>query len=513
MLNIVIAEDELIPRKALIKMLNKDSTLNCNIVADVGTGALVLPYLTQNNIDIVIADIRMPDMDGLELAKHIHNNYPDTDTIVLTAYTNFDYAKCALQYGVKDYLVKPVNEDELHNSIEKLIHNKVNSVEFIKNSIEGGINEFTMENLEFSKIAKIPSLIAKIIDTKNITDHAINIFLCQTQSRQTEEQVSTGKRIITNVLKNGQYELLYFKNEDEYIIINYGRENIGKYEFEIIIREFQEKLGQTIHVGVSKRHYGENLTKLESAYKEAVYAINKRILQQKIQYYEYSKEVQISEIIPKEHEYEIRKAMNDGHMDKVMNYLQTIYNKCVSMDNGIYALYLAIICILRISCEVYRLKSDDISELDEEKYQIFSFKSDLYHIKNKDELFTYILTILNGVSNSDGNEEDDLNIIDDIMNYVNFNYQYDISLNQLATHKYYMNPSYLSRLFKQVTGKNFSKYVIELRMKKAKELLENNNIKVSEIASYVGYNDLSNFIQTFKKYYNITPSQSRHSNE
>jgi two-component system response regulator YesN len=183
------------------------------------------------------------------------------------------------------------------------------------------------------------------------------------------------------------------------------------------------------------------------------------------------------------------------------------------MDNGIYALYLAIICILRISCEVYRSKSDDISELDEEKYQIFSFKSDFYHIKNKEELFTYMLTVLNGASNTNSNESDDLNIIDEIVNYVNFNYQYDISLNQLATHKYYMNPIYLSRLFKQVTGKNFSKYVIELRMKKAKELLETDNIKVSEIASYVGYNDLSNFIQTFKKYYNITPSQLRRNTE
>ena len=184
------------------------------------------------------------------------------------------------------------------------------------------------------------------------------------------------------------------------------------------------------------------------------------------------------------------------------------------MDNGIYALYLAIMCILRISSEVYRAASDDIFELDEEEYQIFSFKSDLYHIKNKDELFSYIRNVLNEVvKDTTYNEENDRSIIDDIVNYLNYNYQYDISLNQLATHKYYMNPSYLSRLFKQVTGQNFSRYLIRLRMQKARELLKNKDIKVSEVASYVGYNDLSNFIQTFKKHYGITPNQLRRNNE
>jgi len=126
MVNIVIVEDEIIARKALIKMLKRNPEIEFNIVADVGTGAQAIPYLAENKIDIVIADIKMPDMDGLELAKYIQDNHPGTDTIILTAYTNFDYAKCALQYGVKDYLVKPINEDELYSSLKKLISSKAN---------------------------------------------------------------------------------------------------------------------------------------------------------------------------------------------------------------------------------------------------------------------------------------------------------------------------------------------------------------------------------------------------
>ena len=513
MVNILIAEDEIIPRKALIKMLKKASDLNCNIIADVAAGAEAIPYLTRNNIDIVIADIRMPDMDGLELSKYIHENHPGTDTIILTAYPSFDYAKSALQYGVKDYLVKPINEEELHQSLLKVINSKENSVELLRHSIEGGIREFTMDNLEFSKIVKIPSLITKIVDIQSIDSHGIHLFLCQTQKKQSKQQAQEGKKIISRIMDEDKYQLLYFYNEDEYILIHYGREGIGKQKFEMIAEEFLTKLHLKIHIGASKYHTEDALSKLETSYKEAVYAINNRILYPDSLYFEYSKDIPVYEMIPKDYEYEIRREINDGQIDKVMDYLQGIYHKCTMMDHGIYSLYLAIICILRISGEIYRSKIDDALELDEDKYQIFSFKSDLYHIKNKNELFSYILTILSLAGNHMENEKNDLNIIEDIVNYVNYNYQYDISLNQLATHKYYMNPSYLSRLFKQVTGTNFSKYLIELRMKKAKELLENSNIKVSEVASCVGYNDLSNFIQTFKKFYNITPSQLKRSME
>jgi len=514
MVNIVIVEDEIIARKALIKMLKRNPEIEFNIVADVGTGAQAIPYLAENKIDIVIADIKMPDMDGLELAKYIQDNHPGTDTIILTAYTNFDYAKCALQYGVKDYLVKPINEDELYSSLKKLISSKANSARFIKNSIESGINKFSMENLEFLKVVKIPSLVARIVDIRNIKNRDISLVLCQTQCKQTEDQVLTGKAIIDDVLRNEKYQLLYFRNEDEYIIISYSGERISKCKFQIIAKEFREKLGQTLHIGASTTHYCDNIKILAVTYKEAVYAINKRILYPDTIYFEYDKDIHIKEIISKEHEFEIKKEISEGHIDKVMSYFQGIYDTCVNMDNGIYALYLAIMCILRISSEVYRAASDDIFELDEEEYQIFSFKSDLYHIKNKDELFSYIRNVLNEVvKDTTYNEENDRSIIDDIVNYLNYNYQYDISLNQLATHKYYMNPSYLSRLFKQVTGQNFSRYLIRLRMQKARELLKNKDIKVSEVASYVGYNDLSNFIQTFKKHYGITPNQLRRNNE
>ena len=89
------------------------------------------------------------------------------------------------------------------------------------------------------------------------------------------------------------------------------------------------------------------------------------------------------------------------------------------------------------------------------------------------------------------------------------NYYKNISLRELAENKYFVNYSYCSRLFSQETGMNFSKYLIQYRLKKAKTLLENKDMKISFIAFEVGYNDVSHFIQSFKKSYGLTPEEYR----
>ena len=96
-----------------------------------------------------------------------------------------------------------------------------------------------------------------------------------------------------------------------------------------------------------------------------------------------------------------------------------------------------------------------------------------------------------------------------ILAYVEENYRYDVTLSQIASEKFFMNASYLSRIFKAGTGKTFSRYLIEYRMQKAAELLQKEELRISDVAQYVGYNDTSYFIQTFKKQYHMTPEQYR----
>ena len=134
---------------------------------------------------------------------------------------------------------------------------------------------------------------------------------------------------------------------------------------------------------------------------------------------------------------------------------------------------------------------------------------DLYKFKHIEELENYLKEMVIVICSGKENTKKKSKIVEEIVHYVENNYYKNISLRELAENKYFVNYSYCSRLFSQETGMNFSKYLIQYRLKKAKTLLENKDMKISFIAFEVGYNDVSHFIQSFKKSYGLTPEEYR----
>jgi DNA-binding NtrC family response regulator len=112
--NILVIDDELAPRQSVLMVLKDDYSVSTAAGAYEG-----LEYMSQNPVDLVVMDIRMPEMDGITALKEIKKKHPDTEVILLTAYANLDTARDAMLCGAYDYLVKPFDKDELLILVQK----------------------------------------------------------------------------------------------------------------------------------------------------------------------------------------------------------------------------------------------------------------------------------------------------------------------------------------------------------------------------------------------------------
>ncbi|MBE5039703.1 response regulator transcription factor [Ructibacterium gallinarum] len=116
---VVIADDEILFRKKLREMIDWEA-LDFEVAAAFGNGQRVMEYVKENPVDVVLTDIRMSPVSGLELAQYLHEDFPHVKVVLISGYREFEYAQAAIQFGVTDYLVKPVGRDAVRNTLLRI---------------------------------------------------------------------------------------------------------------------------------------------------------------------------------------------------------------------------------------------------------------------------------------------------------------------------------------------------------------------------------------------------------
>lgn len=517
MLQIVVADDEYYARKALMK---KIETVGAEVAADFDNGAGVVEYLeTHAAPDMIVTDIRMPVMDGLKLSEYVNSHYPEIKVVIVSGYSDFEYARSAISYGVKDYLLKPVQKEKLAETFSKIGAEVEKQKEYISRMVLSQLAIKSAQYLSIEEIGKSGELSDQFL--KPVYDEfpgmAFRLAVIQAEAADgLKDGVENGALSLNQELdafmQSHHGEWFYFKRFDEYVLLLFDREEELKkgrcfMNLQSFVKKMKDERRILLSVGMSGVH--EGMRQVKKAYQEAVYAINQRLIQGWMAVYEFHGDINPENLLTRERELVLASAIEKKQYDQAAEVIRRIFE----MDcRDIYTMYVSIMGIFNVMYKIYCSASQEMGESSEYRYLLFSFRTDLYSFHHMKELQEYVLSIVKNICGSQGAEEPKHHrIIEEILDYIDKNYQYDISLNELAVRKYFMNPSYLSRLFKNEMGMTFSKYLINYRITKSRELLESGILKISDVAMLSGYNDVSHYIQAFKKQCGCTPEEYRSS--
>ena len=514
MLKLLIAEDEALERKALKFLLDKYFSDNIKVVDEVNNGKAAVEKAFLFKPDIVLMDIHMPIMDGLEACTLIKNNYKQTEFIILTAFNYFDYAKKAIHIGVNDYLLKPFSNDELVNSLNKVIV-KINT----KNSIINKNNELKATYRKISPYIE-KQMIANIAYGVTLTDNQFNeykdilsidsvkfcciIFSLEKNRNFNENDIVLIKNnlsilfpsIVAGLCLN-DIILFVFDETVENKILSRGFDNL----LNNLREDFKINHNETLFTGVGA--INEGLNQLYLSYKDA-----KRCSQNK---------ENIKDLI------ENNEAINKNHNIKQINHIlsgkiinEDLNGAIIDLDSTLSNLlsrneHPELSIVKKRILDIFNNIIEDINEFVGKDFKNFNkdrIMKELVELTQisdlKDCLSMTLKEFINFISSY--KKSKNIDVVEKVKKYIENNYMNEISLDHLAQYVS-ISSFYLSRTFSKVEDINIKEYVIKIRMEKAKSMLIEGNKSVKQIAWEVGYVDQNYFSKAFKKYTSISPKE------
>ena len=538
MLKVFLVEDEVVVREGIKNNIawKEEGFEFCGEASD---GELAFPMIQQLKPDIIITDIRMPFMDGLELSKLVKQDLPWVKIIILSGHEEFKYAKEAIKIGVTDYLLKPISGAELLVSVKEVAktiqaeHEEKENMERFRQEMKE--NEMDARRKLFNDIVGNYQSLTNVLEkgkelNMDLSAPCYNIILFQVYTERDSREAYSGIEVeiqqkLDNLFDNGENVIKFDRNVEGMALL-FKAAGIEE------IRELQEKYIHYIESIMSEyegvRYFGgigapvQRLRELSDSFMEANRAFAYRYIYDKNQILDYNaiseqqkveQEVKLGNInVSNMDKKKVDAFLRSGETDEISyfveEYLRNIGNS--SWESVLVRQY--------IIMDMYFAVISFTEQLGYDKTEIEEPFSDTSQgsmkISNYQQMRDYIIRIFNQAIDFRKTTATKRYsaLISRSKDYIDENYaNEDLSLNMVAANVN-ISPSHFSAVFSQETGQTFVRYLTELRMEKAKELLKCTDKKSSEIGYEVGYKDPHYFSYLFKKTQNCTPKQYRNSN-
>lgn len=532
MLQVLIVDDE---EKVctLIQYLVDWEKMGLQVVGVANDGVTAMGLIEEKQPDIVITDIQMPGYNGLEVIQQVREKFPEIHFVIISGYRQFDYAHQAIKFGVENYLLKPIKQEELIGTLEKLVHLKKSEDE-IRTEQELLKKKFYLnrkkikQNLLFDILNSNGEVLDKAcyqINGEYDCNFQEGIFQGIVVKADCSAQLETEKayEILNNKMKEilekefskESYELLtYIGEEGVYLLYNVSEEDKElRWKIKHIRNDisglrdiFPEIL---VTVGVGKCVY--DIRELPNTVFGARNAVLNRLIVGAGKTIEEKqtgeKPLELLQVMDSKFHAKFLDYMEVYHLEGIQQMLQKIEKTLIEKEAADGKLVLQgvneILDIFFLSVKKLELEVD-IAEKKVEFRKIFHCCLKVNEVFDK--LFTFMEEIMKAAIADKKNVETEP--ILEAKKYIQEHYNHTFKFEEIAE-KVGFNYAYFSTLFKKETGQTLTEYALQIRIQKAKQLLLNPGISIMEVAEEVGYTDLKYFAKQFKKVTNLSPKEYR----
>lgn len=528
MFRLMIADDEPIVQEG-IKFMVEDLFEDVEIVAVASSGREAIELATQAAPDIVFMDIKMPGINGIEAIEAIKRRNPYVKFVIISAYEQFEYAKQAVELGVRDYLLKPVNQSKIVEILKKLtgeideerrqrnreIENR-EKLERIIPILEHGFIYSLLMNTDYREEVN------KYNDLFEINKETAYIMVLE--FGEPDEQGVKDNKIGSGIKGHNLYpkvqNILKYKCKcivgpmiiNRVTILVYEDQKDSEYEqrvkairlAESIVEQIDQVLESNVSLAIGSCY---KLDKIKNSLEEAMYALNQmhgeRILH-------------VNDIIEREDGveeytyYDIKgdethliQLIENGTEEEIQRELMNFFGRTEKKFHASFGDFFNItseLMVMVLSCS-YR------NQLDESEVGYASYLNELRSFDNTVELQNYCLQRILHVHRliSGKRHQHVSKVVSEALHFIDDHYNEEIGLNEVSK-EVAVSPQYFSKIFKEEVGLNYVEYVRNKRIDIAKELLKAKELSVKEICYQIGYNDPNYFSRLFKKLVGVSPT-------
>lgn len=539
---IILVDDEEEVRKSIIRKIDW-TAVGFAVVGDAENGEDALEKIENLEPDVVLTDIRMPYMDGLTLAERIRQKYPSMKIVIFSGYDDFEYAKQAIKLNVTEYILKPVNVEELTAILKRIKTNLDEEIEQKRNV--NLLRENYKRSLPILREQFLKDLISRPMDGETVQTLlreydiplagakkwiAIAVELELEQELTQEEAplplheeknlipISVMQILSENLKPSYRFSLLSFSGSADAKIAGIAAidENNSQTELINILGDICKEIRKTLKVPVTIGigHSAQKLENISRSFQSALDALGYRSVVGT------GSTIYINDVEPgiggklqfgSEEESALIQAIKFGPEEKIRETVRGIVDRMNearvhARQQQAYILSVAN-CMIQL-IQQYDLNMEEIFAADPLGPDPFTV---IQSMLNRENFSRWLYQTALKINNALSRERDYAarQVIEKAKQYIMDNYQDPgLSVEQICRYLH-MSPAYFSTMFKKATGQTYIAYLTEVRLNKAVELLNMTDEKTYVIASQVGYQEQNYFSYVFKKRFGVSPTKFR----